>query len=177
LISDVASQPNIVSNAVYLDLAGTQKRILTQTVNAGKSRNAGVDFYGKAKLSRNLSTWFSYSYTTFESSKTGNVSGLDGISTHNFRLGATWAVTPKLFVTPSLVARSTPRNVNSGRLEDEMRNPWEANLYILYQPTSNFGLYADFRNITDNHYALTGFTPSAIPQETFSALFGMRLSF
>ena len=58
-----------------------------------------------------------------------------------------------------------------------MRNPWEANLYILYQPTNNLGLYADLRNITNNHYATTGFLPNAIPQETFSGVIGMRLSF
>ena len=147
------------------------------SVNSGKSRNAGLDFYGKAKLTRSLSTWFSYSYTTYEEMTAGITTGLKGISQHNFRLGATWAIAPNLFVTPSLIARSTPRNVTSGTLADELRNPWSANLHILYTPKDYLEFYANFRNITDNHYALTQFTPFASPQETFSGVFGMRLTF
>ena len=107
----------------------------------------------------------------------GVTSGLKGISQHNFRLGATWAITPQLFVTPSLVARSTPRNVDPSFLQSELSNPWEANLHILYTPTDYLQFYADLRNITNNHNALTQFTPVANPQETFSGVFGVRLSF
>ena len=177
LVSDGALQPNIVQDLVFVDLQGTQPRKLVSSVNSGKSRNAGVDVYGKAKLSRSFSTWFSYSYTTYEEMTAGVTTGLKGISEHNFRLGATWAVTPKLFVTPSLVARSTPRNVNPGTLPNELENPWEANLHILYTPTEQLQFYVDLRNITNNHYALTQFTPTASPQETFSGVFGLRLSF
>lgn len=177
LISDVASQPNILLNTVFLDLAGTQKRTLTHTVNSGKSRNAGLDFYGKAEIAHNLSTWFSYSLTSYEATTNGVVTGLNGISEHNFRLGLTWAITPKLFVTPSLVARSTPKNVEGGTLSEELKNPWEADLHILYAPTKNVEFYATLRNITNNHYALTGFVGQAIPQETFNGVFGLRISF
>ena len=177
LVSDGALQPNILLNPVFLDLAGTQPRALVNSVNSGTSRNAGVDFYGKAKLTRSLSTWFSYSYTTYEETTAGVTSGLKGISQNNFRLGATWAITPKLFVTPSLVARSTPRNVDPSFLQSELNNPWEVNLHILYTPTEFLQFYADLRNITNNHNALTQFTPVANAQETFSGVLGMRLSF
>lgn len=177
LVSDVASQANILSNRVYLDLAGTQTRVLTNTVNGGRSRNAGLDFYGKAKLNRALSLWFSYSYTTYEASTTGTITGLNGISPHNFRLGCTWAVTPKLFVTPSITIRSTPRNVDPGWLSGELTNPWEANLHILYKATDKMELYIKLQNATDNHYALTSFTSTANPQETFSGVVGVRIAF
>ncbi len=177
LISDNALVPNVLDDQVFVDEAGTQPRKLVNSVNSGSSQNAGLDFYGKAKLTSTLSTWFSYSYTTFEESTAAMTFGLKGISQHNFRLGATWAITPKLFVTPSLVGRSTPRNVNSARLADELENPWQANLHILYTPTSYLEFYADLRNITDNHYALTGFLGDAIPQETFNGVMGVRLSF
>ena len=177
LVSDVGSGPNIILNTVYLDLAGTQKRELTESVNSGESRNAGLDFYGKAKLTRSLTTWFSYSYTTYEQTTAGMISGLQGISQNNFRLGLTWAITPKLFVTPSLVARSTPRNVIGGPLAEELEYPWEADLHILYKPTNNLEFYATLRNLTNNHYALTGFVGEAIPQETFNGVMGVRLSF
>jgi outer membrane receptor protein involved in Fe transport len=137
----------------------------------------GLDFYGKAKIARNFSTWFSYSYVTLEESTAGMIFGLKGISTHNFRLGATWAITPQLFVTPSLVARSTPRNIDPGHLSDELQDPWFVNLHVLYAPREHVEFYADLRNLTDNHYATTGFLPNAIPQETFSGVIGMRLSF
>jgi outer membrane receptor protein involved in Fe transport len=176
LVSDVGSQPNILQDLVFLDLAGSQSRTLTQTVNSGNSRNAGLDFYGKINLTHNLSTWFSYSFTTYEETTAGNVTGLKGISSHNFRLGATWAVTPKLFITPSLVARSTPRNVSAGRLASELENPWEIGLHVLYRPTNNFEFYVGLKNVTNNHYALTGFLPVAIPQETFGGVIGLRVT-
>ncbi len=177
LVSDGALQPNILLDPVYVDVQGTQTRQLVNSVNSGKSRNAGVDVYGKAKLTRSFSTWFSYSYTSYEEMTAGVTSGLKGISQHNFRLGATWAITPHLFVTPSLVARSTPRNVDPSFLQGELENPWEANLHILYTPKECLQFYADLRNITNNHNALTQLTPAASPQETFSGVFGVRLSF
>ena len=177
LVSDGAFQQNTILDPVFVDVEGTSPRKVVTSVNSGKSRNAGLDFYGKAKLTRSLSTWFSYSFTTYEETTAGAITGLKGISQHNFRLGATWAITPNLFVTPSLVARSTPRNLNPGTLADELHNPWEANLHILYTPREYLEFYADLRNITDNHYAQTQFTPSASPQETFSGMIGMRLSF
>ena len=169
------SQPNIIANKVYL-LDGTTRQ-LTHTVNSGTSRNAGLDLYGKVNLTRSLSTWFSYSYTTYSQTTGGVVSGLNGISQNNFRLGATWAITPKLFFTPSLIARSTPRNVDPGPLASELQNPWEINLHMLYAATSYLEFYADLRNITDNHYALAGFVGEAIPQETFNGVIGARVSF
>src|SRR5439155_11023778 len=97
LVSDLTQQPNIIADPVFIDVAGTQRRKLLHTVNSGTSRNAGLDFYGKVKLNQNLSTWFSYSYTTFEESTAGAITGLKGISQHNFRLGATWAITSQFF--------------------------------------------------------------------------------
>ena len=177
LVSDVASQANILSSRVYLDLAGTESRVLTNTVNGGTSHNMGLDFYGKAKLNRALSLWFSYSYASYQASTNRTMTGLNGISPHNFRLGCTWAVTPKLFVTPSIVARSTPRNVNPGRLSGELTNPWEANLNILYKASDSVDFYITLQNATDNHYALTSFTSTANPQETFTGVVGIRIAF
>lgn len=177
LVSDVGSEPNILQDLVFLDVAGTQARTLTRTVNSGTSYNAGVDFYGRVKLARSLSSWFSYSYTTFEAETAGEYSGLNGISAHNFRLGATWAVTDKFFITPSLVARSTPKNLDAGRLADEMNTPWELNLHLLYKPTDHVEIYASIRNLTNNHNATTAFLPNAQPQETFGGVLGLRISF
>ena len=177
LLSDGGFEPNVLLDSVFIDADGTNPRKVVTSVNSGKSHNAGLDFYGKAKLTRSLSTWFSYSFTTYEETTVGMESGLKGISQHNFRLGATWAIAPNLFVTPSIVARSTPRNVNPGTLADELHNPWEANLHILYTPKEYLEFYADLRNVTDNHNALTQLTPTASPQETFSGVIGFRLSF
>ncbi len=177
LVSDANLSPNTVESLVYLNGDATQPRRLTNTVNSGTSHNMGLDFYGQAKLARNLSAWFSYSYTTFEEDTAGMIFGLRGISAHNFRLGATWAITPQLFVTPSLVARSTPKHLDAGRLGGELENPFFVNLHLLFAPREHLEFYADLRNLTDNHYATTGFLPNAIPQETFSGVLGVRLSF
>ncbi len=177
LVSDVGSQPNILLEKVFLDLAGTQPRTLTHTVNSGTSHNFGVDFYGKFKITRDLSTWYSYSYTTFEAMTAGRSSGLNGISNHNFRLGFTWAITPRLFVTPSLIARSTPENVNAGKLGSELHNPWEINLHLLYKATDSLEIYAGLSNITNNHNATTALLPTALPQETFGGVLGVRYTY
>ena len=177
LVSDGGLPANIVTKNASIDIAGTQKRTIVHSVNGGTSRNSGLDFYGKAKLSHSLSTWFSYSYTTFDENANGLSLGLKGLSHHNFRLGATWAVTPKFFVTPSLIARSTPRNLSSGPLDSESHNPWELNLHLLYTPSPRVEFYADLRNITDNHYATTSFVLTGTPQETFSGVLGARISF
>jgi outer membrane receptor protein involved in Fe transport len=177
LVSDVGSGPNILSDIVYIDAEGTESRTLTNTVNSGTSKNVGADLFGKAKINRSLSSWFSYSYTTFESKTAGAVSGLEGLSTHNFRLGITWAITPKLFFTPSLIARSTPRNVDAGPLGTELDTPYEINAHLLYKHSSNVEFYADLRNATNAHNALGGFIPYAIPQEGFSGVLGVRVRF
>ncbi len=177
LVSDANLPPNTLEPLVFLDGDAKQPRRLTNTVNSGTSNNAGLDFYGRAKVTPNVSTWFSYSFTTFEEDTAGQMFGLKGISAHNFRLGATWAVTPKLFITPSIVARSTPQNLNAGRLGDELQDPWFVNLHLLYAPRERVEFYVDLRNVTDNHYATTGFLPNAIPQDAFSGVIGMRISF
>ncbi len=177
LISDVGSTPNVVNPLVFVDLEGTMPRVLTQTVNSGNSHNAGLDFYGKAHLNDHVSSWFSYSYTDYEQETAGFISGLQGISAHNFRLGLTWEICDNLYLTPSLVARSTPQNIDAGSLGSELKNPWEMNLHLLYTPTDNFEVYAGIRNVTNNHNALTGFLPFAVPQETFGGVAGFRFRF
>ena len=180
LVSDGGLSQNIVLNDAYVGVEGTaaQHRTIVHSVNGGTSRNVGMDFYGKAKLAENLSTWFSYSLTSFDESAGGVTLGLKGLSEHNFRLGATWAITPKLFLTPSLVAMSTPKNLSTSALTGETKNPWEINLHLLYKPRGNMEVYADLRNITDNHNATTGFSyGSATPQETFTGVLGLRFTF
>ena len=65
----------------------------------------------------------------------------------------------------------------AGVLGQELHNPYFINLYVLYAATRSVEIFADLRNITDNHYALGGFglQGRAIPQETFAAMFGVRL--
>ena len=176
LVSDTGSRPNILLDKVFIDPQGTQSRTLTNTVNSGTSKNVGLDFYGKVKLSSDVSAWFSYSLTSFETKTGPLVTGLEGISRHNFRLGTTWAITPRLFLTPSIVARSTPENVIAGKLAGELSNPWEVNLHLLYKATDSLEFYLGIRNVTNNHYALTGFLPNAVPQETIGGVIGLRMS-
>lgn len=167
---------NIIIEQVFADLAGTSPRSLTQTANGGNSTTDGLDFYGRFRWG-NVTSWFSYSYVDFEEENAGVTTGLKGISQHNGRLGLTWAITPSLFVTPSLVIRSTPENVNAGNLERELKMPYEVNLHVLWQAAEHVELFATVRNLTDHHYALSGTVGQAIPQETISGVVGLRLSF
>lgn len=167
---------NIVQDVVFADLAGTQPRSLTHTANGGTSITNGLDFYGRFRWG-NVSPWFSYSYVDFRESNAGMITGLNGISRHNGRLGLTWAVTPKLFITPSLVIRSTPDNVIPGNLGSEIQTPYEVNLNVLWQAAEHVEFYANVRNLTDNHYALGGTVGQAIPQEGISGMLGFRIKF
>ena len=167
---------NFVQDLVFADLAGTQPRSLTHTANGGTSTTDGLDFYGRLRW-RDVTPWFSYSYVDFEENNAGLTTGLIGISHHNGRVGLTWAVTPKLFITPSLVIRSTPENVIPGNLEGELRTPYEVNLSVLWQAAEHVDFFANIRNLTDNHYALAGTVGQAIPQEGFSGVLGFRIKF
>jgi len=86
-------------------------------------------------------------------------------------------VTPKLYITPSLVIRSTPENVDPGHLAAELQTPYEVNLNVLWQAAEHVEFFATVRNLTDNHYALGGTVGQAIPQEGISGVFGFRLQF
>ena len=184
LISDRGLPQNIIPGAYWLDAAHTIPITLIHSANGGTSSNDGLDFYGRAKFGP-VTPWYSYSYTTFQMVNNGVTTSMPGISRHNGRLGLTWAITPQLFVTPSLVIRSTPENVDSGALGAELGTPYEVNFNVLWAVTKNIEVFADLRNITDNHYALAGFWTSAgnntlnlpVPQETFSGVLGVRVTF
>jgi outer membrane receptor protein involved in Fe transport len=158
-----------------------EPRDLVRSANGGKSTRYGLDLYAQAKLGP-FSPWASYSYVDFEQKNDGLCTGLPGISRHNGRVGVTWAVTPQLFVTPSLVIRSTPENINPGPLQNETKTPWDVNLYVLFNAHRHLDLFLNIRNAFDHHYALRGITSSgakmdAIPQETFGITAGLRWVF
>ena len=176
--SDSGLPSNIIATNVFLNGDPSQPRTLVETVNGGDSRNYGMDFYGRATISQ-FSAWFSYSYVNFQE-KEGNMTyDLTGASTHNGRLGVTWAITDKFYVTPSLVIRSTPNNVPPDSLVDELKVPYEIDLYALYQLTEHIDIYTQLNNITNHHYALGGFgfDGQAIPEETFNGTIGLRATF
>lgn len=175
LISDRGLPQNIMGT-VFLDAACTQPITLIQSANGGTSTSYGADIYARAKFGV-VSPWVSYSYTSFEMINNGVMSGLQGISKQNGRAGVTWAITPKLFATPSLVIRSTPENVSPGTLGGELGTPYEVNFHVLWVATEHVEVFANLRNITDNHYALYGIYGMAVPQETFSGVLGVRVTF
>ncbi|MEA3207182.1 MAG: hypothetical protein QOE70_239 [Chthoniobacter sp.] len=176
-------QGQTVQDAVFVPPGLNNQRRLVQSGNGGESTNLGGDFYGRLTLGK-VSPWFSYSYVDFQEVNLGITSGLQAISRHNGRFGLTWAATPRLFITPSLVIRSTPEHVDTIRLPGDADTPWTVNLHVLYQWNEHIESYLDLRNLTDNHYALGGSRaatpvgdPRVIPQETFSGVIGLRLSF
>ncbi|MFH2137520.1 MAG: TonB-dependent receptor [Candidatus Omnitrophota bacterium] len=176
IVGDQALPVNTVQNVVYTDLAGTGTRKLTQTVNAGESRSLGFDLFGRYSIGK-TSFWGSFSYVDYIAEIGGQKTGLDGISRDNVRLGMTYALRKNLWITPSLVYRSTPANINNAlSLDQELKNPHEINMHILYKPKENWSYYADLRNITNHKYAVKGIL-GALPQETFRADVGVKISY
>lgn len=175
-VSDQALPQNIVEPTVYLDGDPAQPRTLVHTANSGESQSRGFDVYGRATLGQ-VSGWFSYSYTDFDEELAGRSYEMTGASHHNGRLGATWAVTSKLFLTPAFVIRSTPGQMDGGELGDELETPWQLDLYTLYNLDGHVDLFANLRNVTDHHYALAGLVGQAVPQETFNGEIGLRAAF
>ena len=148
-----------------------------ETINAGRSRNVGFDLYGRETVGE-ASPWFSYSYVDFEQTVDGTTTGLPGISRHNGRLGVTWAVTPKLFITPSLVIRSTPENIrNAGVLGHQLDTPYQFNLAAQYNITPQVRAFAEIENVTNHKYALGDISGSAYPQETIHGVVGLQIDF
>jgi outer membrane receptor for ferrienterochelin and colicin len=177
-VSDTAAPENILARDVYLDGDPQQRRTLVQTINGGDGTRHGVDLYGRARWG-DASVWSSYSFVHSEQDEQGTTTDVPGISRHNGRLGVTWAATPKLFITPSLMVRSTPAGVPAGELEHELQNPWRMDLSALCQLSKRVEVFADVHNVTDHHYALSGFGANrkAIPQESLSGVVGVRSSF
>lgn len=175
-VAERGAPQNIVDSQVFLNGDPAEPRRLVRTANGGTSERYGMDLYGKMTYDR-WSSWFSYSYVDFKETNAGATTGLPGISRHNGRLGVTWEATCKFFITPSLVIRSTPKNVVRGRLGREIQDPWQLNLYMLYQYSEGMDLFVDLRNITDHDYALGGLTRNAFPQETFNGVAGLRLKY
>lgn len=179
LLSDSGAPQNWLS-AVWVGPNADEPRTLVRSANGGSSTRYGLDLYAQAKLG-SFSPWASYSYVDFEQCNAGIETGLPGISRHNGRAGITWAVNPKLFVTPSLSIRSTPENINGGALQNETKTPWDVNLYILFNANRHLDLFLNIRNAFDHHYALRGITGGAkvdaIPQETFGITAGLRWVF
>ena len=177
-VSDRDLPQNVVIPTVYLNGDPNQPLTLVRASNGGSSDSYGADLYGRATLGA-WSSWFSYSYVNFQEKNAGMTYDMAGASKHNGRLGVTWAITDKLYTTPSLVIRSTPENTPGGNLANELKTPWEIDWYTLYQLTAHMDLFADLRNVTDHHYALAGFGAGglAIPQETFNGMVGLKALF
>jgi outer membrane receptor protein involved in Fe transport len=180
LLSDSGAAQNTLGT-VWVGTNADEERTLVRSANGGRSTRYGVDLYAHAKLGP-FSPWASYSYVDFEQENNGVCTGLPGISRHNARAGVTWAVTPKLFVTPSFVLRSTPENLHAGALRDEVQTPWDVNLHVFYNASRHLDLFLNIRNAFNHHYALRGITGStsatdAIPQETFGITAGLRWVF
>ncbi len=174
LIADRGAESNVIEPSVTMPDGST--RVLVHSANGGSSKNYGVDLYGRAKVG-DISPWASYSYVNFEEEQEGASRGLLGISRHNVRLGATWAPTARLFITPSLVLRSTPQNVAGGALQSELQDPYDINLHVLYRVTRHVDTFITARNLSNHKVALGGVTGDANPQETFSAVAGFNVTF
>lgn len=171
IVADAGSEVNTVLETVYMEDGTTRK--LVHTANGGESRSVGADLYGKFHFG-SVSPWGSYSVVDYEEEIEDETMNLRGVSAHNVRLGATWAVTPKFFVTPSFVIRSRPQGVDAGELDEELDTPWEMNLHANYKLSRRVEIFTTVRNVTDHKYALGGFTGDAVPQETFRGIVGLR---
>ena len=176
MLGDLALPANVVQQEVYLDEQGEQTRILTHTTNSGSSTARGIDLYTRYG-DESLNLWGSYSFVDFEYDQ-GDVESVSPmISRHNFRLGTTWSPIDSLRITPSLVARSTPQyHGDTMGLGDELRDPYEINLHVLYTPIRNLDFFINVRNLTNHKYALRGIS-SPTPQEETQVKAGLSYSF
>lgn len=165
---------NIIAETVYLDLEGTQPRILAQSANGGETIANGVDIFTKYSVGK-ASLWGSVSYVHFQQSVNDEmVTGLNGISAMNLRLGMTYNVLKNLSATAGLILKSTPDNIaNTTGLDEEIKTPYEVNLNIIYTPVPALDVFANFRNLTNHRYALQGLA-TPIPQEPITINGGVR---
>lgn len=167
---------NLVQETVYVNPDGTGPRQLTRTANSGKSRSWGIDLSGRYKAGQ-LSTWASFSYVNFERTLNNIKTGLNNISAVNIRFGFTWEPIKNLCITPSLIFRTTPENVKDATgLDEELKNPYEINAHVSYEPLKRLTFFIDGENITNHKYALKGVI-GPTPQEPIRILGGVRYIF
>jgi len=74
LVGDQNLPANVIDSEVYLDLDGSQKRTLTNTVNGGKSTSKGIDLNYRGNYN-DLSVWSSYSYVDYNATL-GSISSI-----------------------------------------------------------------------------------------------------
>jgi len=176
LVGDLSLPANIIDDEVYTDVAGTNKRDLTHSVNGGKRNATGFDVYTRYSGTL-LSPWASFSYVDYESRFGETKSGLPQISRVNARLGVSYQILENLSFTPSIIYRSAPSNVtNSFTLDNELEHPYQINAHLLYTPFEAIDVFLDVQNLTDNRYALRGIL-GPVPQEALTVKLGMRYSF
>lgn len=173
-LGDAATvKTNVVQDTVWTDLEGRNPKKLTHQVNSGRSRAYGTDIFCKFSFNK-ISGWASFSYVNFERDLGTEKTGLNKISPVNARFGLTLMPLQKLVITPSIVFRTTPDNfTNTFGLDNEIKNPYEINIFISYAAIKGLTLFIDARNITDHKYALRGNTSPA-PQEPFRIMGGIR---
>ncbi|HZH03559.1 MAG TPA: TonB-dependent receptor, partial [Myxococcaceae bacterium] len=168
---------NLVSPEVYLDLEGTQTRGLYRSANSGDSTAVGGELSAKYAWGR-ASGWGSYSYTHFKSHQNGTTTGLIGASSHQYRLGLTYALLANLSATVSGVMRSRPEGLTvSPDAAGLIRAPYELNAHLLYALSPHFDVFLELRNFTNRRYALSGFAGRLSLQEGIRANAGVRASF
>jgi outer membrane receptor protein involved in Fe transport len=167
------SRAAVVQDTVWTDLEGKQPRRLTRQVNSGASTSYGTDLFAKYQAEK-LSLWASFSYVHFERDLGVEKTGLNRISPVNVRFGFSWMPVKKLTITPSLIYRTTPPNyANTFGLDEEIKNPYEVNAYVAYQPVRGLTVFLNGRNVTNHRYALKGNT-SPSPQEPIRFYGGIR---
>jgi outer membrane receptor for ferrienterochelin and colicin len=174
LPSDQYLPVNVVHQTVYLDLAGQQTTGVYRVANGGKAKAMGFDLFSKYKVG-GTSLWGSVSYVNYEQEISENLTGLDGISALNIRLGATWQILQNLTATTSVIARSTPEIANPAGLEKELKNPYAINLHVNYAPTRSWDIFLNATNITNNNYALKGIL-IPVPQDPIMVNLGLRFA-
>jgi len=147
---------------------------LYQPVNAGASHSYGVSLFMKLKTQKSL-IWGSASFADFESDVNGEISGMRFISKYNIRLGWTYQVLDGLHITPSLILASTPEGVTKkSGLDEELVTPYAVNFSGIYHLFPKLDITLKLKNVTNHKYA-TGGRDSAIPQEKFKAMLGIKL--
>jgi hypothetical protein len=96
------------------------------------------------------------------------------------RLGVTWSILKNLSVTPSLVLRSTPENLDASPTyvnpNVSLNTPYQVNANALYTPLEWLDVFVTARNLTNNHYALRGVSGPQ-PQEPVTAMLGARIRY
>lgn len=183
-------KPENIERTVYVGAGVGTPIDLTHNINLGKSKTYGVDLYSKYRFTGSKNSVFAgLSWVDAEYEKKGVKTGLDIISDKHVRVGGTWYMGNRFFISPRFTWDSNPKLGNGQPAYKDtttsslyqaaiLRDIYQLDLYANYKVTEKMDVFTRVNNLTNNKYGKRGVGAGRSgPAELFQAELGFIFNF